>query len=71
MKMLPVLFEENGRQIEEAAEFGNQTRTDRSDRGPVSRGHAYRKEEDPRRIHQGDGLSPEARYPGVKAARRE
>ncbi len=45
MKMLPVLFEWDKRQIEEAIEFGNQTRIDRSYCGAVSRSWASREKD--------------------------
>jgi hypothetical protein len=70
MNVLPVEFRHGGRQKREATEFGNQTRTDPGDRGAVPLRRGVREEKNPRRIHQRDGLSSEARDPRVEADQR-
>ena len=69
MKMLPVEVRDDGQQNQEATEFGNQTRTDPGDCGALSCGRTRRQEEDPRRVHRGNGLSSKACDPRSAAER--
>jgi hypothetical protein len=56
MKMLPVKVDDRP-QNRETTKFGDQTRINPGDRGALSCCRAPRQEEDPRRVHRGDGVS--------------